>query len=123
MPVLWSDRRPPGSARCGPRAGIRPVNMLVAVGCDTDRYEEWEGEGAQVCVLFSCWRYCVCSRIVLRWFITMRSKTRERIGGKVRYVGQSGQLAACAACLCKSKQEHNVTTVSTNHGVGMLSCS
>lgn len=92
MLVLWSDRRPPGSARCGPRAGIRPVNMLVAVGCDTDRYEEWEGEGAQVCVLFSCWRYCVCSIILLRWFITMGSKTRERIGGKVRYSGQSDQL-------------------------------
>ena len=122
MLAIGSDCRPPGSARCGPRAGIRPVNMLVAVGCDTDRYEEGEGEGTQVCVLFSYWRYCVCSLVLLRWFVTMGRKTKERIGGKVRYVGQSGRRAACAACLCKSKQEHSITTVSLYHGVGMLSC-
>ena len=81
MLAIGSDCRPPGSARCGPRVGIRPVNMLVAVGCDTDRYVVGEGEGTQVCVLFSYWRYCVCSLVLLRWFVTMGRKTKERIGG------------------------------------------
>ena len=60
----------------------------------------------------------MCSLIVLRLFIGMGSKTKEMIGGKVRYVSQSGRLAAYAA-LCKSEQEHNVTAVSTNGGIGI----
>ena len=89
--------------------------MLVAVGCDADRYEE--GEGADVCMLFWYWWYCVCSLITLRWFVATGTKGKKRSVVRLWCVSQSGRLAACAACLGKSERECNVIAVSTNGGI------